>query len=426
MHFIVTAIGSYGDVHPMVGVGKRLAERGHRVTIVTNPYFAPVVEAAGLDLASVLSTDDYLRLIEYPHIWHPTKSVPYLFREAVVNLMRPLYALLEELYTPGETVVAAHTLDAASRVFRERTGARVATVTFAPQAIWSRHEPPKLGAVPVGPDWPRWWNDIFFWFGNRLVIDPSLAKPLNSWRRELDLPPVRRLFPDWWFAADTNVCLFPEWFGPVQPDWPRPVEAVGFPLWDAGDTTALPGDVQAFVAEGQPPLVFTPGTANTQAADFFRVAVEVCQRLDRRGLLLTKFAGQVPNDLPPGVKHVEFVPLSRLLPSCAAFVHHGGIGSCSQGLAAGVPQLVRPMAFDQYDNVARLRRLGVAEQVVGQRFTAPRVAQAIERLIDSPAVAESCREHARRCQTNGLDRACDLLEGVGQMRLNAMSLAPEG
>lgn len=413
MHFIVTAIGSYGDVHPMVGLGKRLAERGHRVTVVSNPYFAPVVERAGLELAGLLTADDYLRLIEYPHVWHPTKSVPYLFREAVVNLMRPMYELIDQLYTPGESVVAAHTLDAASRVFRERAGAAVATVTFAPQAIWSRHRAPELGAVPVGPAWPRWWNQTVFWFGNRLVVDAALTKPLNQWRRELDLPPVRRLFPDWWFASDANICLFPEWFGPVQPDWPRPVEAAGFPLWDAGDTTPLPADVEAFVAEGEPPLVFTPGTANTQASDFFRVAVEVCERLGRRGLLLTKFANQVPSDLPPSVKHVEFVPLSVLLPRCAAFVHHGGIGSCSQGLAAGVPQLIRPLAFDQYDNAARLCHLGVAEELRVKRFTTPRVAQALERLTSSQSVAESCRKYARMCETSGLDRACELLERVG-------------
>ncbi len=417
MHFILTAIGSYGDVHPMVGLGAALAGRGHRVSIVANPYFADVVAHAGLELLPISTVDDYLRLIEYPHVWHPIRAVPFLFREAIANLLAPLYEIIEQHYVEGETVVGAHVLDAASRVFREKVGARVATVTFSPQAMWSRHEAPVMGAVPVGPGYPNWWNNLLFQLGNWTVIDPVLRRPLNQFRHAQGLPPAGRLFPDWWFASDMNVCLFPAWFAPLQCDWPRPVEAVGFPLWDAGDRTPLPADLEEFLAGGQPPIVFTPGTANVQAASFFDVAVEVCRRFDRRGVLLTKFATQLPTPLPHSVRHFEFVPLTQLLPHVAAFVHHGGVGSSSQGLAAGVPQLVRPLAFDQFDNAARLCRLGVAEQLVPQKFTPERVAAAMGRLTTSETVDRRCKEVALRCDgAAALARACELLEAVGARR----------
>lgn len=396
----------------MVGLGSRLAGRGHRVTVVTNPYFASVVEGAGLELFPIRTAEDYLRLLDHPHVWHPTRSVPYVFREAVVNVMHDLRKALGELYVEGESVVAAHTLDVASRVFREETGAHVATVTFSPQAMWSRHSPPVLGGVPTGPHLPRWWNGTVFWIGNRVVLDHVLARPVNEWRQQLGLPRVKRLFPDWWYASDMNICLFPEWFAPLQPDWPRPIEAVGFPLWDAGDRTPLSTEVEQFLSEGSKPLVFTPGTANTQAEGFFRVAMEVCERIGCRGILLTKFAEQVPKNLPDRVRHFEFVPLTRLLPRSAAFVHHGGIGSSSQALAAGVPQLVRPLAFDQFDNAARLKRLGVGDQLMPRQFRTPRVARALEQLLASESIAMKCQELAARTETNGLERACDLLERV--------------
>jgi rhamnosyltransferase subunit B len=412
MHFIVTAIGSYGDVHPMVGLGARLAGRGHRVTVVTNPYFADVVTGAGLELYPLRTTDDYLRLINHPHIWHPTRSVPFVFREGVVNIMRDLRRALGELYVEGESIVAAHTLDVASRVFREETGARVALVTFSPQAMWSRFSPPVLGGVPSGPHLPRWWNEAAFWVGNRVMLDPALARPVNAWRRELGLPRVRRLFPDWWYVSDMNVCLFPEWFAPLQPDWPRPIEAVGFPLWDAGDRTLLPDEALQFLSEGSKPIVFTPGSANNQAKVFFETATEVCERIGQRGILLTKFAEQVPKRLPDSVRHFEFVPLTRLLPQSAAFVHHGGIGSSSQALAAGIPQLVRPLAFDQFDNAARIKRLGVGDQLTTRQFRTSRASRVLEQLLASETVAAKCQEFATRTETNGLDRACDLLERV--------------
>ena len=57
------------------------------------------------------------------------------------------------------------------------------------------------------------------------------------------------------------------------------------------------------------------------------------------------------------MKTLSYVSLRRLLPSCAAIVHHGGIGTTSQALAAGIPQTIGPLAFDQFDNAARVERL---------------------------------------------------------------------
>src|SRR5690606_36416997 len=116
--------------------------------------------------------------------------------------------------------------------------------------------------------------------------------------------------------------------------------------------------------------------------------------------------------LPDSVRHFEFVPLTRLLPQSAAFVHHGGIGSSSQALAAGIPQLVRPLAFDQFDNAARLKRLGVAEQLTPRQFRTSRASRVLEQLLASESVAAKCEEFAARTETNALDRACDLLERV--------------
>ena len=61
--FLITALGSYGDVHPMVGLGSALVARGHRVKIVTNPYFEDVVTGAGLELVPLGTREDYVRAV---------------------------------------------------------------------------------------------------------------------------------------------------------------------------------------------------------------------------------------------------------------------------------------------------------------------------------------------------------------------------
>jgi rhamnosyltransferase subunit B len=213
------------------------------------------------------------------------------------------------------------------------------------------------------------------------------------------------------FNSDMVLALFPDWFGPPQPDWPTNTRVVGFPLWDSDVAAQLSGEALDFLAAGPPPIEFSPGSANRAAHAFFTAAAEACERLGQRGILLTKYDHQLPKRMPASVRHFGFVPLSKLLPRTAAIVHHGGIGSCAQGLAAGVPHLVQPMSYDQFDNSRRLVQLGVASEISVSQFRGRAVADRLAPLLDSPVAAQRCRDLAGRC--NGpasLTAACESLE----------------
>lgn len=127
-----------------------------------------------------------------------------------------------------------------------------------------------------------------------------------------------------------------------------------------------------------------------------------------------KVPEQVPAELPAGVRHFPYVPFSQVLPRAAALAHHGGIGTSAQALAAGVPQLVMPMAHDQPDNAARLRRLGVAASVPRRRFRGPAVARALGELLDSKEVAENCASVAARLKgSRAVEQTCEAIEELG-------------
>ena len=49
MKIILAPFGSSGDVNPFVGIGVRMRERGHRVTVIASEHFAGLIEAEGLD-----------------------------------------------------------------------------------------------------------------------------------------------------------------------------------------------------------------------------------------------------------------------------------------------------------------------------------------------------------------------------------------
>ncbi len=285
-----------------------------------------------------------------------------------------------------DTVVVASCLGLGARIAQEKLGVPLVTVHLQPAVIPSRIAPPTFSGV-VGP---RWLKSLMFGLAGRLVIDRMICPEVNRFRQELGLPPVRQIIR-WWHSPQLVVCLFPEWFAPPQSDWPKNLLQTDFPLWDERTDASLAPGVQEFLAGGEPPIVFTPGSANVFGRPFFQAAIEACQRLGRRGILLTRFLEHVPGLLPSSVKHFPYIPFGQLLPKVAALVHHGGIGSTAQALATGIPQLVMPLAHDQFDNAARVKRLGVGAWLMPSRFRGPVVTTQLDTLLGSEVVQAACR-----------------------------------
>ena len=270
--------------------------------------------------------------------------------------------------------------------------------------------------------WPLAWQVPWtpFWVRRALVrtvdriADRKLCPAINAVRAEIGLPPVRRMLSEWLHSPDRVIAVFPEWFASPEPDWPAQTIVTGFPLYDEADVAEIPRELEPFVAAGDPPLVFTPGSANVHGRAFFEAAADACVRLGRRGILLTRHPEQLPPGLPETVRHFDYVPFSALLPRCGALIYHGGVGTLAQGLKAGLPHLVMPMAFDQPDNATRLKRLGVGTALKPRQFTGPRVAHALEGLLASGDVARRTAELADRLRNESpIGETCDAIEALG-------------
>lgn len=418
---LLTALGSYGDVYPMVALGSALQARGHEVKILTNPYFERTVREAGLEMVPVATIEAYDELTARKDLWSPTAGLSVVVRYGALGILEELYALLEELHRPGETLIAAHGLDLASRVFAETHDVPVTSIVYAPMAIWSNEAPPRLPAGMAWPGAPRWLHRLQFVVAEHLVLKRIAVRGLEDFRSEQGLPPLSGSYWDWYYGVALPLGLFPDWFvspdGPMPSDWPAGTVTTGFPLGDGsgGRDEALATEVEAFLEAGTPPVVFTPGSAMRHGQRFFEAAVDACRRLDRRGVLLTKYPEQLPANLPDTILAPGFTPLAKLLERSAAFVHHGGIGSSARGLAAGIPQLIQPMAFDQYDDAWRLRQLGVAEELAPKRFRGPAVAAKLDRLLSDPSYREAAgRWSTRMDPAAALESACLTLESRNQ------------
>ncbi len=411
MKVIVIGLGSAGDVHPNVGLALALRRRGHQVLLVAASIFHSLAQRAGLEFAGLGTDDEYYEAIRDPDMWHPLRSFFVLARRLILPSVPRIYDLIARLNEPGQTVVAAPGTALGARIAQEKLGVPLATVHLQPIMLRSTLEPGCFGFPDIIGHLPRPLRSAYLRVVDRFLIDRLLAPDTNAFRAELGLPPVRRLFDRWFHSPQLIIGLFPEWFAPPPPDWPPNVRLTGFPLWDEGDLRQRTPEAEEFLDADDAPVVFTAGSAMVQGREFFRISAEVCRASGRRGLFLTQYPEQLPVRLPNGVRHFNYIPFSTVLPRAAAFVHHGGIGTTAQALAAGVPQIVVPSAHDQPDNAVRIRHLGVGDFLLPRDYKPAAVLKYLDRLLRSPAVKENCiRRVGDVADSRSLEQACDLME----------------
>ncbi len=175
-------------------------------------------------------------------------------------------------------------------------------------------------------------------------------------------------------------------------DWPAAMRFVGYPVG-----TMVGSDAAPPVEPGRPHLLVTLGTHLQWAR---KDALEHAQGLARR---LEGWTIHLSHGDPEGqvlrvrgnLTEVSWVPYDESLRHYAVICHHGGAGINYAALAAGIPALVWPRDFDQFDNAARLIALGAG---LGAKGEAEADAAAIRQLHGDPsfqAAAERLGQEVR-------------------------------
>lgn len=410
MHAVLLPFGSAGDVFPFLWLGRQLKAQGHEVTLIVACVFEDIVRQAGLQVIPMGSQEQFDRFIADPRVWQLYHGTKLVFEFAGENT-EPVLEAIESLIQAGkppDLLMAPCTVFGA-RLAREKHGIPLISVHVQPTVMISAYEPPVLfPGMQHLRKLPLRFRQWLVKLPN--PADRFAAPAVEAACARQGVTPPKSLWWEWADSPDGVLGLFPDWFARPQPDWPTNLLLWDFPLEDIAQERPLSAEVAQFLASGDKPIVFTPGSANIQARRFFEVALEAVTAMGRRAIFATRQLDQLPPDLPGTVLAVEYVPFSTIIPQAAAFVHHGGIGTLSQGFAAGVPQLIMAMAHDQPDNAFRLEQLGAGIGLTPRTFTPARVQAVLHRLLTVP----SYQKAAQQCRANMQQRQpmADLLHWI--------------
>ena len=391
-HFVMISTGSLGDLYPFLSLAQALQQLGRKVTLFGMTYHADIVTAAGVPFVGIGTNDDYWNSIKDPDLWHPIKGFKVFLRHYREYLIHG-YETFKTFPTEDDYILLCHPMAMpGADLFRHlHPNAKVVAVHLAPASLRTCYDPLSIGWVNV----PRWiplrLRQIAWQLIDTLAIDPIALPHLNAVYTQLGLPNIRHFFPYLANIPDLTVTLFPQWFTNPPPDWPQPLLQGDFPLFDPKPEQVLNPALTAFLQAGRKPLLFTPGTAHCNAAAYFRTALEAINSMGERAIFLTQYREQLPEQLPDNVLWQAYVPLQMLLPHVAAIIFHGGIGTMAEAFRAGVPQLVVPFAWDQFDNAARMKLLGVGLSIPAIRLSKRRLVKKLQALLHSTTIATQCQ-----------------------------------
>jgi rhamnosyltransferase subunit B len=349
-----------------------------------------------------------------PHIeklFDPVRGPAYLVKSLIMPYVREAYDDLLAA-TFDADVLVTHPLAVAGPLVAQKTGIPWASLVLAPLNLFSAIDAPIYPGAPL-LGWTRKLGVIPHRLAFALVkrMARGWERPLEALRQELDLPHGPAALFDGQFSPSLNLALFSPLISAPMPDWPASTLVCGFARHDGAMPPAATQDaLESFLEAGEPPLVFTLGSsAHVVARGFWLAAAAAAQRLGRRAMLI----GNGAADAVPATERVaafDYLPYSMVFPRAAAVVHQGGIGTLSQALAAGRPQLVLPVAFDQFDNAARAVSLGVARSMPFRQAAAPLLERELTELLDTERYESAARPRGDWVRSeNGAVRAADAI-----------------
>lgn len=409
----LATFGSLGDLHPMLALGKELKSRGHDVTIAAMETYRDRIEPLGLRFSAMaphIDPDDRELVRE---MMHERRGSEKIIRELILGNLRPMYSDLIRAGEGAEILVTGEVVYAVKSVV-DKIGIKWISTGLQPGVFFSAYDP----VVPPVAQFfkhlrflgPRFYSGFFKVM--RWHIRDWL-EPYREFRRELGLDEDHDPIIDGKYSPLVHLALFSRVLGAPQPDWPPNVVQTGFCFYDgADDLQEMPDALNEFLDAGDPPIVFTLGSAAVMdPGDFFEESIHAAKILKRRAVLLYGVFNVPPAGLTDDIVGFDYAPFSRLFPRAACVVHQGGVGTTRQVLRAGVPHLIMPYSHDQPDNAARCRRLGVAEEISRRSYTAESAARKLSNILG----ADSYTENAARCgeivrTEGGATAACDEIE----------------
>lgn len=376
MLITIMAVGSRGDVQPLVALGRGLCRRGHHVRVVAGDEFRSLVTDAALDFV-------------------PLGISMQQTMEAHSNVFRFLKSITNQVLAAGQgehdAIISTFLGVSTCTLARER-GIPFFYALQIPGLRTRAFPDPLFPPLPLGSAYNLLTHRL-----NEMLVQRSY----NYARCLFEQPR-----PQYLFHFSSHLVARPA-------DWPDFAHITGFWFLDRPDDWQPPADLEDFLSAGTPPLYVGFGsTTDGDPRQRTELILDALRQAKQRAVIVTGWGGLSEIRLPDGVYAAASLPFDWLFPRVAAAVHHGGAGTTAAALRAGIPSVVVPFGLDQPFWGRLVRQLGVGPAPIpARRLTAERLAAAMTAVVSDRGLRARAAVLGQKIGAeDGISRAAEIIE----------------
>ena len=411
--------GAWGPTNNCVAIANVLAERGHRIVFVVDESFEGELVKRGFEermmrMAPPEENADPTAdpWAEFIRVTAPEFRKPTI--EQIETVTKPIWEALVagEQYSHGRImeiwddirpdVVCTDNVTGYPSV--ELAGAPwVRFVSANPLEMRDADLPPVLSGLPID-DRSQWqaFKDEYHRQHEALLTEH------NDFRASVGVAPC----PIDEFNTNSpwcNLYLFPE-----AADYPRsvPLDRTWHRLNSTVRTTEEPFDVDAMVPGRGKVVYLSLGSLGCMDVGLMQRLIDAMDTTEHRTIVsMGPLKDQMT--LGPNMYGDQFRPQPSILPQCDLLITHGGNNTVCEGFHFGLPMIVLPLFWDQYDNAQRLDETGFGVRLPTYDWEPAQLTGAVDRLLGDEGLADRMRRIAADVRADpGPVRGAGLIERV--------------
>jgi UDP:flavonoid glycosyltransferase YjiC (YdhE family) len=374
-NIIITTHWTDGDVIPFLNIGKHLKRDGHEVTIFTHCFYEEKIKEAGINFVAWDTWSEYKQLLNDMSNYSDTvagKEEIQVFRDKYesVKVKTKEYELMKPYCEKENTILLAKN--------RSSIAALMIAEKLKCPLIWVYMNPYEYESIAN-------YNNL---------NAEKLSEEVNELRKVIGLKPIDGWLA-WQYCPKVQIGLWPKWYNSDMVNIPKNIKLVGFPLEPLNKTDcSIPNRLKEILLENPAPVIISGGTSKQIRREFYTVAIKACANLKRKVIVATRYKELLPETIPENVYVFDYIPLYQVLPYASIIIHHGGIGTISNAVNAGVPQLILADYLDRPLNGSIVKKIGLGEYLPHLRWNNENIIESINKLL-RPDYKEKCVKFAK-------------------------------
>ncbi|CAG0937526.1 vancomycin aglycone glucosyltransferase [Thermoflexales bacterium] len=397
MRIAVIAFGSRGDVEPYLALAKGLKNAGHVVRLVAHENFGTFIKAHGVEFwpvegnaQDVAQSAAMRELLEKGRFLAILKQMGAEAQNNALAFGRDGLQACDGM----ELIVAGIGGMFIGVALAEKLNIQFMQahyVPFTPTRAYPSALFPKLPSFVKGP-----LNHVSYRLTQQMLWQGFRSADNIMRQQVLGVPKAsfRGPYGSERFKQNPILYGYSAAVLPKPTDWNERMHVTGYWFLDPVAEWTPPADLLEFLEAGASPVFIGFGSMTTRhPTEMTQTILQALARTQQRAILLSGWGGLHPANLPETIYALDSIPFAWLFPRVAAVVHHGGSGTTSAGLRAGVPSIIVPFFGDQPFWGQRVADLGVGPQpILRKQLTADRLAQAIQSAVTDQAMRQRAAE----------------------------------